>query len=488
MRPPSQRPGKTGDGYLSEQTIAAIASAVGGAIAMIRISGPRAFEALTALARTPAQPFSAEKHEPRKLYRAILRSTTGEPLDDAMFVRFINPESFTGEDVVELHVHGGNFTAGRIIEELAKHGVRQALPGEFSFRAVRNGKMSLNQAQAISDLIGSTNDGAASLALEKLSGTQNRLLSTLADDLRELAVLGEVGIDFSDQDVDEVSLPSLKKRILPLVETLVQLKSSFDRGVRLQDGIGVAFVGLPNAGKSSFFNALLGEDRSIVSDIAGTTRDVIRERITLRGKSGSITLKLEDTAGLRHADDLVEKKGIERSQQAASRSDLILFVVDSTEKDLTALRAQWELLAGKRTPSTPSAFVSKTIGILTKCDLVTPEHVSSLEKTLLGTGITPWLRTSAQTGAGIAEASEEIGAFCERLIHRKKGEVLLTRSDQLDAVSQAIEHLERAQQAPEIDLFASDVKQALHTLGPLIGATLPDDILGQIFSSFCIGK
>jgi tRNA modification GTPase len=496
MRPLSQRPGNTGDGYLSEQTIAAIASAVGGAIAIIRISGPRAFEALTALAQTSSQtlsqssgqPFSVEKYEARKLYRVVLRSTSGEPIDDAMFVRFTNPESFTGEDVVELHVHGGNFTAGRIIEELAKHGIRQALPGEFSFRAVRNGKMSLNQAQAISDLIESTNDGAASLALEKLSGTQNRLLSVLSDDLRKLAVLGEVGIDFSDQDVDEVSLPNLKKRVDPLLQTLLQLRSSFDRGVRLQDGISVAFVGLPNAGKSSFFNALLGEDRSIVSDIAGTTRDVIRERITLRGKTGSITLKLEDTAGLRHAEDLVEKKGIARSQQAASRSDLILFVVDSTAsnaQDLEALALQWESLSFSGSRKTVS---SKTIGVLTKCDLVPVEALPSLEAELKTTGIGRWLRTSAQTGDGIAEASEEIASFCEGLIHRQKGEVLLTRADQLEAVSQAVEHLERAQKAPEIDLFASDVRQALHSLGSLIGATLPDDILGQIFSSFCIGK
>jgi tRNA modification GTPase len=495
MRPLSQRPGNTGghsegstgnqSGYLSEQTIAAIASAVGGAIAIIRISGPHAFSALASLAKVSDQPFALEKYEARRFYRVVLRASSGEPIDDAMFVRFVNPESFTGEDVVELHVHGGNFTASRILEVLAQLNVRQALPGEFSFRAVRNGKMSLNQAQAISDLIGSTNDGAASLALEKLSGTQNRLLEELSENLRKLAVLGEVGIDFSDQDVDEVSLPNLKKRVAPLLQTLHQLKSSFDRGVRLQDGIGVAFVGLPNAGKSSFFNALLGEDRSIVSEIAGTTRDVIRERITLRTKAGSVTLKLEDTAGLRHAEDLVEKKGIERTQQAACRADLILFVVDSTlelsGKDFDGLNSQWELLSGK-------AVAGKTLGVLTKCDLTSSEKLASLESKLHATGIQRWLKTSAQTSAGIAESAEEIAAFCERLTHRQKGEVLLTRLDQFEAVSQAVEHLERAQKVPEIDLFASDVRQALHSLGSLIGITLPDDILGQIFSSFCIGK
>jgi tRNA modification GTPase len=400
-----------------------------------------------------------------------------------LFVRFEGPASFTGEDVVELHVHGGSFTASRILEALARIGIRQALPGEFSFRAVRNGKMSISQAQGVSDLIQSTNDGAATLALEKLSGTQNILLSSLAEELRKLAVLGEVGIDFSDQDIEELSLPHLKKKLAPLLDILSKLHSSFDRGVRLQDGIGVAFIGLPNAGKSSFFNALLGEDRSIVSTIAGTTRDVVRERITLRGKYGSVTLKLEDTAGLRQSEDHVENKGIERTRDATKRADLILFLIDSSDaKQTEQIREQWRAIQ-KNVGTTVS---SKTLGVLTKGDLAgdTDLLVASLEPL----GINDWVKTSAQTGDGIADAIEKIVDRCEKLVHRKKGEVLLTRLDQLDAVSKALVHLTRAQETPETDLFASDIRQALYALGTLIGETLPDDILGRIFSNFCIGK
>jgi tRNA modification GTPase len=480
-----QQPPRSGQtdhsGYLSELTIAALASAVGGAIAVIRISGPRAFWAVEQLAK---KPLPAEQFKVRTLYRLVLNNPDQEELlDDSLFVRFEAPASFTGEDVVELHVHGGSFTATRILEALARIGVRQALPGEFSFRAVRNGKMSISQAQGVSDLIQSSNDDAATLALEKLSGTQNLLLSGLAEALRKLAVLGEVGIDFSDQDVEELSLPNLKKKLVPLLDTLQKLRASFDRGVRLQDGIGVVFVGLPNAGKSSFFNALLGEDRSIVSDVAGTTRDVVRERITLRGKHGSVTLKLEDTAGLRPSEDVVENKGIERTKDATRRADLILFLVDSSDsKQNEQIALQW----GEIQATIGSSVAQRALGILTKTDLSSAgksldDHLKTLE-------IKNWVKTSAQTGDGIQEAIEKIVDHCEKLVHRKKGEVLLTRLDQLDAVSKAIEHLERAQETPETDLFASDIKQALYALGSLIGETLPDDILGRIFSSFCIGK
>jgi tRNA modification GTPase len=460
-------------GYLSDATIAAIATAVGGAIAMVRISGPRAFSALQSLLAEAGD--LANTAEPRKLFRARLFSQEQE-LDDALFARFIAPESFTGENVVELHLHGGGFIASRVMETLSALGIRQALPGEFSFRAVRNGKMTLSQASAVADLIGATNPQAVSLALEKMSGTQNRLVTELAKSLRTLAVLGEVGIDFADQNVDEVSLPQLKKRILSVTESLSRLHSSYDRGFRIQDGIGVAFVGLPNAGKSSFFNALLGEDRSIVSEIPGTTRDVIRERITLKGSRYTITLRLEDTAGLRSAENEIEKIGIERTRKSARDADLILLLLDPTAPIEPALE-QWRELGA------PS---EKTLGILTKRDLV--QNPSKSEPALSAFGVTTWAETSSITGEGITQAIEKITSHCGHFVERQKGEVLLTRLDQVRAIEEAVDHLFRAQKATEIDLFASDIRQALYALGPLIGETVPDDILGQIFSEFCIGK
>jgi tRNA modification GTPase len=403
-------------------------------------------------------------------------------LDDALVVRFKNPESFTGEDVLEFHLHGSSYVATRLMEIFSENGIRQALPGEFSFRAVRNGKMTVSQAQAVADLISASNDGAVTLALEKMDGSQNRLLSETAESLRSLAILGELGIDFADQDVDEVSLPNLKARLDPLCKTLWRLKESYDRGNRLQDGIKVAFLGLPNAGKSSFFNTILGEDRSIVSDIPGTTRDIVRERITLRSSGRTATLRISDTAGLRSSDDQIEQLGVERSIRAATEAELILFLVDAsscTSSGWGAALDQWQKMGSP---------TQKTLGILTKIDLLRDQEVESARQAAAAFGISTWIPVSSLTAQGVAEASEAIVHFCSKLLVREKGEVLLTRIDQLRAITLALDCLERARKVPELDLFAADIRQALHSLANLIGETPPDDILAQIFSDFCIGK
>ncbi|HUP56811.1 MAG TPA: tRNA uridine-5-carboxymethylaminomethyl(34) synthesis GTPase MnmE [Bdellovibrionota bacterium] len=458
------------EGYLSESTIAAVATALGGPIAIVRVSGPGARRALGALAGPGAEGFT-----PRKLHRARLKARDGRALDDALVVLFAAPDSFTGEDVVELHLHGGGYGVATVMEELQAIGARQALPGEFSFRAVRNGKMTLDQAYATADLIAASNGRAASLALEKLSGSQGCLLSRVAEELRQLATLGEAGIDFSDQDIDEVSIARLSKRIGSVMSELDRLAASYERGRRIQEGVDVALVGPPNAGKSSFFNALLGEDRSIVSAMPGTTRDVVGERLTLNGETSSVTMKLVDTAGLRKTGNDVERMGIERTLAAAGSADLVVFLADSSESPGPA-REQWTCLL-ERVPS----LAEKTIGILTKTDLAPklPEAPFPLRR---------WVPTSAVTGSGIPEAVRAITQACETWVRREAGEILLTRPEQLKATRTAIEHLGRARAASAHELFAADVRQALHALGPLVGETLPDDILGRIFSDFCIGK
>ena len=469
-------PARDKSGYLSEATIAALTTAPGGAINVLRVSGPGAFDAVNRIANRRIQ-----DGEPRKLYRVRLLSSADSWVDDALWVRFVSPESFTGEDVVELHLHGSSFIAHQALELLAKNGVRQALPGEFSFRAVRNGKISISQAQAIADLIAATNENATQLALEKLSGTQNRLITELAANLRSLTAMSELGIDFADQDVEEVSLPFLRRKLSPIQTTLSRLKDSYNRGSRVQDGIRVVFVGLPNSGKSSFFNALLGEDRSIVSDAAGTTRDIIRERITLQGTTKTLTLRIEDTAGLRNTSeegDPVETMGIARTEKAARDADIILFLVDPTSNPGAALE-QWRRIG---------APGDKTLGIVTKSDLITPQIRSGLTQLIASFGIKQWIETSSITGAGIDQTTEAIIDLSQSWTHRDPQEVLLTRLDHLNAVSGALEHLGRASAVSGIDLFSADLRQALHSLAPLIGDTLPDDILGKIFADFCIGK
>jgi tRNA modification GTPase len=453
-------------GYLSGDTIAAPATAAGGAVAIVRVSGPGAFAALARLSRAP----ETAAAEPRRLSRARFHDPDGLPLDDGLFVRFVGPESYTGEDVVELHLHGGAYAGARVLEALAAAGARPALPGEFSFRAVRNGKLSLPQAQAVADLIAASNEGALSLALEKLSGTQNRLLQAIATDLRRVAALSEAGIDFSDQDLDELALSRLRDALAPPVQALSRLHEGFARGTRLQEGVRVAFIGLPNAGKSSFFNALLGEERSLVSAIPGTTRDVVHERLTLRTASGSVTLRVEDTAGLRSSEDPVESLGIDRSRRAARDADAIVLLVDPLAPD-SAVQSLWEDLGRP---------VEKTLGVLTKVDLARTAPPKL--------GVSRWIGTSAVTGEGISAAADALGEHCGRLSRRDPGECLLTRVDQARAVAAALEHLTRARSAEAHELVAADIRLALNSLGPLIGDTLPDDILGTIFSEFCIGK
>ena len=467
-------------GYFSEDTIAAIASPTGGAIAIIRLSGPESFRILDQVTRSDL----SLKSEPRKMIRAPLYLPSGHPLDDALMVRFVSPASYTGEDLIEFHIHGNHYIAQSLLETLVFFGARQALPGEFSFRGVKNGKMNLFQAQAVADLITASNENAIALALDKMSGAQTQFIRTLSDELRRMAVLGELGIDFADQDVDELSLSRLKQELIPIINLLEKLRESFNRGYHLQEGIGVALIGLPNAGKSSFFNALLGEDRSIVSDIAGTTRDIIREKITLRGKTTTITLRLEDTAGLRKTDNLIEQIGIQRTLNACQKADLILFIVDPNTP-FSSIQEQWNEIQ----KSSDQRLNEKTIGILTKSDCSKDEAIQQAQvflKEILG--IINSVPTSVVRAEGIHTAIEVLIQFSEKWLHRAPGEVLLTRLDHFQAVCDALEHLQRALLVQELDLFASDIRQSLNSLGPLIGQTLPDDILGKIFSNFCIGK
>lgn len=461
--------------YLSNDTICAMASPIGGAICIFRVSGPKAVSILSSLTGLKIE----KSLEPRMLGFSRLKDTAGAPIDDALVAYFKSPKSYTGEDLVEIQAHGGSAVAERLMEALFSSGARQALPGEFSFRAVRNGKMDLTQAEAVSDLIGAKNRAAAELALEKMSGSQSTLVGGISEEIRTLAALAELGIDFADQNVDEVSLPRLKERAEAVREKLSELESSFERGRKIQDGISLAIVGAPNAGKSSFFNALLGEERSIVSEIAGTTRDVIRESITLKGKSASATYRLEDTAGLRgKTADEIEKIGMQRSVRSAAEADLILFVVDPTAEN-KELEEIWSSLGGPG---------DRTIAVLSKKDLANTHQIEKMEARMKEFGINEMGQVSSIQGIGIHEITEKMTRLSEKWTTRASGEVLLTRLDHQRAARDAISHLDRAASAGAEDLFAADLRQALLALGPVIGQTLPDDILGRIFSRFCIGK
>ena len=392
---------------------------------------------------------------------------------------FFGPKTFTGEDVVEFFIHGSPIIAQKVLDEMFDLGARLALPGEFSFRGVKNGKFSLSQAEAVKELIQAENDFALDLALEKLSGTQHELIDRVRTDLMQLVTLSEVGIDFSDQDIDEVSLPRLKQRLKAIISLLNELSGSFDRGKRFVDGVPVSVFGLPNAGKSSLFNSLLGEDRSIVSDIAGTTRDVIREKINLKGDHGYITLKLSDTAGLRKSSDQIEEIGIGRSLKAAAESDLIILVIDGEIPNLPEV---------ERFLSQVDLNGKECLCVITKKDLLTYEKIQSLEKLVQTLPASSFHFSSAKNLDGITEVAKVLADLAEKKLKRRPGEVVLTQFEHVQAVKQALVCLNRAEDAFDLVLFATDVRHGMNELGPLIGETLPDDVLGKIFSDFCIGK
>jgi tRNA modification GTPase len=471
----SQALGRVSDaaGYLSSKTIAALCSPTGGALCVLRISGSEAFsiaEKITQLKLANSE---------RKVVRTWIRDETGKKIDDAVLVPFVGPRSFTGEDVVEFFLHGSPIIAQKTLDLIFSHGARMALPGEFSFRGVKNGKFSLSQAEAVKELIAAENDFALDLALEKLSGSQHQLIENIRTELMQVVTMSEAGIDFSDQDIDEVSLPRLKIRVKKISELLRSLQGSFDRGKRFLDGIPVSVFGLPNAGKSSFFNALLGEERSIVSEIAGTTRDVVREKINLKGDQGYVTFKLSDTAGLRKSADQIEEIGIDRSLKAARESDLVLIVIDGTNPHLEEIQKFLSQIQLEN---------KVLLGVLTKSDLVASEKKSKILAAVASLPVKHWEWISSKTLDGIHEVATSMANVAEEFLARKPGEVLLTRFEHVQAVNGSLECLSRAESAQDTVLFATDLRHGMAELAPLIGETLPDDVLGKIFSDFCIGK
>jgi tRNA modification GTPase len=470
-----QRPADS-SGYLSEDTIVSRISGAGGAISVLRLSGPETLRVVAALVSEEVSLTA------RRMERVALRGASGAVLDDAMVAIFNRPHSFTGEDVAELFLHGGSYITGAVLREILRLGVRQALPGEFSFRAVRNGKLTIDQAQAIHDLVSATNGSAHSLALERLSGAQSKVFFELAEALRATLVLAEAGIDFSDQDLDELGLDRLKQRVSPMVDKLSSIATSIERGRRIQEGISLVVAGLPNAGKSTLFNELLGQERSIISEEAGTTRDVIRESVRLRGNSGysEATFVVHDTAGLRETEGRIEKQGIELTRRAAATADMILFVVEAGSEP-TQVLSEWRTLGRPK---------ERTILVLNKIDVL--PGVAACQKELADwremTGVRDAVPIAAASHQGMGELTDMMILRAGEWLDRQPSETILTRQEQVDAVERAVSDLRRALCAEAHDIFAADLRQALDQLSFFIGSTSVDDVLGRIFTQFCIGK
>jgi tRNA modification GTPase len=444
-------------------TIAAIATPPGrGGVGIVRISGPRAAAIGRAISRRELAPRHAS-------YGPFFEHDSNA-LDHGIALFFPAPHSFTGEDVIELQGHGGPIILDCLLREVIRLGARLARPGEFSERAFLNDKLDLAQAEAIADLIDSASEQAARNAVRSLSGEFSRTINNLLEQLIELRLYVEAAIDFPEEEIDFIGDGKIAAALQQLMAALADVLATARQGSLLREGLTVVIAGAPNAGKSSLLNALAGRDSAIVTPIAGTTRDVLREHIQIDG----LPLHIIDTAGLRDSPDAIEQEGIRRARQEIERADHILLMVDSTRDLGTDAAALWPL---DTLPQRPLTIVRN------KCDL------SGLNAEIVG-GSSTLVTLSAKTGAGIDLLREHLkrtagytqageGGFSAR---RRHLDALERTQSFLQAGAAQLHHRGAG------ELLAEDLRQAQQALGEITGRFTPDDLLGRIFSSFCIGK
>lgn len=445
-------------------TVFAVASAPGrGGVAVLRISGPAAGGALEALSRRPLPP-------PRRATLARLRDpASGEPIDSGLVLWFPGPASFTGEDVVELHVHGGRAVVAAIGEALSSlPGLRPAEPGEFTRRAFENGRLDLTEAEAVADLVAAETEAQRRQALRQMEGALGRLYEGWRARLTRALAHMEAEIDFPDEDLPEGVGSAARPELAALAGEIRAHLDDGHRGERLRDGISVAILGAPNAGKSSLLNALARRDAAIVSERAGTTRDVVEVGLDL----GGYPVTVADTAGLREAEDEVEAEGVRRALARAERADLRIAVFDATRLP-------------EVDPRTAALVDADTVVVLNKVDALAP-----------GVGAAPMfhvkpppdaLRVSAATGAGIPALLERLSELVARR-YAVGPSPALTRARHRSALEGCRDALLRALDAPLPELAAEDVRLAARALGRITGRVDVEDLLDVIFRDFCIGK
>ena len=439
--------------------IAAVATAPGRAgIGIVRVSGKTLDRLATSLlGAVPA---------PRTAARATFRDASGQPIDDGIAVFFAAPASYTGEDVLELQGHGGPVVLQMLLRRCVELGARLAEPGEFTRRAFLNDKLDLTQAEGVADLIEAATEAAARCALRSLRGEFSESIGNLANRLVELRTLVEATLDFPEEEIDPVDREDARRRLKQLQEDIHRSLESGRRGSVLRNGLQVVLAGQPNVGKSSLLNRLAGEEIAIVTEIAGTTRDAVRQTIQIEG----VPINIIDTAGLRDTTDKVEAVGVARTWDAISRADALLLVVDARVGVTSADRAIVARLPGNLKPLT----------VLNKIDLADPSPV--VEASSDGC-----IRLSAKTGEGIDVLRHALLGLAG---WQSGGEdVFMARERHLGALERVAEALERAGRAIlHSELFAEELRLAQRELGAITGEFTADDLLGEIFSRFCVGK
>ena len=443
----------------ARDTIVAAATPPGkGGIGIVRISGDDTHKlALAMLGKVP---------QPRLATRVRIRNKSGDELDSGIALYFPGSASYTGESVLEFHGHGGPVVVASVIDAAVELGARRAEPGEFSKRAFLNGKLDLVQAEAIADLINSGTSQAARAALRSLSGSFSHAVENLQQQLVNLRLHVEAAIDFPEEEIDFLSDQDLLQKIEECAEAFAKLRRETNIGRVLRDGLQLVIVGKPNVGKSSLLNLLSGQEAAIVTEVAGTTRDIIRERIEIDG----LAVELVDTAGLREDPDGIEAEGIRRAREALKHADGVLWIQDASARE-----------AGKLDEDIPGEI--PVIILRNKIDVTDDAPGRSKENPTT-------LNVSAKTGAGIDDLRETIRQLAG---YQDLGEGAFTaRRRHVDAIAFAEEHFRRGRQALEKnragELLAEDLRLSHEALGEVTGSLTSDDLLGRIFSEFCIGK
>lgn len=466
---------------LNNDTICAIATPHGmGAIATVRVSGPEAFPIVASLFQQHGRPTDVETIVSHKVLHGLLVDN-GETLDEVLVTFFKAPHSFTGEDSAEISVHGSVFIQQKLLQVLIAHGCRMAEAGEFTRRAFVNRKFDLAQAEAIADLISSESEAAHRVAINQLKGGFSKELQVMRSKLLEMTSLIELELDFSEEDVEFADRSQLKALLQETLTHVDKLKDSFRLGNAIKNGIPVAIVGQTNTGKSTLLNAFLGEDRAIVSDIAGTTRDTIEETLNING----ILYRFIDTAGLRNTDETIEKIGIERSYRKIAEANVVIGMLDATTGYESMLSATNDIRYKV------DMAIQQLILCINKVDTLA-DHGEALLGDLrldLDNDDIMVICLSAKHGFGLNDLynalkhSQPLAAPDATLVTNiRHYEALLHASESLISVQQELE-----MNIPT-DLISQDLRQALHYLGSITGEITTDEVLGTIFSRFCIGK
>ena len=447
-------------------TICALATAPGGAIGIIRVSGPQTLEILS---RVFTKDLS--KAQPNTIHYGHIKSAT-ELIDEVLVSVFRAPHSYTGEDSAEISCHGSRYILSKVIALLIANGCRQAGPGEFTQRAYLNGKMDLSQAEAVADLIASTNQATHQIAMSQLRGHFSSKLAQLREQLLKLTSLLELELDFSDHEdlefADRSELMTLAKEI---DNRVTHLAKSFEAGQALKQGIPVAIVGKTNVGKSTLLNRLLKDDRAIVSDVHGTTRDTIEDIIDIKG----ITFRFIDTAGIRQTQDEVEQIGITRTYAAIEKARIVLWLIDAqpTSEEIQEIQEHCN-----------SKSLIITQNKIDKTEEVQISHLSPLTSHLL--------KISAKKSIGIEELEQAIYEAAD-ILTLTENDIIVTNARHYDALVRAHDSIQRVIDGLQIqlsgDLLSEDLRQALDTLAEITGGQItPNEVLGNIFKNFCVGK